>query len=136
MVAWAVAAVKLNVARFAGVLLWIAAGMGLVFLGLKGVEYRLEYGEHLLPGLDFNNPEVKSQTAFLFFCLYFVMTGLHALHVLIGVVILAVIGWNTLRNRYSERDHSPVTVAGLYWHFVDVVWIFLFALIYLPGRTS
>jgi cytochrome c oxidase subunit 3 len=135
-VAWAMAAVRLNVGRFAGVLLWVAAGLGLIFLGLKGFEYRLEYAEHLLPGVDFSNAKVQLHTAFQFFSLYFIMTGVHALHVLIGVVVLLVIGWRAWRNAYSERYHAPASVAGLYWHFVDLVWIFLFALIYLPGRAS
>jgi cytochrome c oxidase subunit 3 len=134
--AWAVAAVKLNAGRFAGVLLWIAAGFGLVFLTLKGLEYRLEYEEHLVPALDFSNVEAQSHTAYLFFSLYFILTALHALHVLLGIVVLVVIGWRAWRNAYSERYHSPASVAALYWHFVDLVWIFLFALIYLPGRAS
>jgi cytochrome c oxidase subunit III len=135
VVAWAVAAVKLNAGRFASVLLWIAAGLGVIFLGLKGFEYRLEYDEHLVPGLDFSNSEVRTHTALMFFSLYFIMTALHALHVLIGVIALVTIGWRARHNAYSERYHAPASVAGLYWHFVDVVWIFLFALIYLPGRA-
>ena len=61
---------------------------------------------------------------------------LHALHAAIGIVVLAAIGRKAWRHRYSERYHGPITVAGLYWHFVDIVWIVLFALIYLPGRSS
>jgi cytochrome c oxidase subunit 3 len=135
LVAWAVAAAKLNAGRFAALLLWGAAVLGVAFLGLKGIEYRLEYNEHLLPGLDFSNADVQSHTGYLFFSFYLVATGLHALHVAIGVVLLVVIGWRASTGTYSERYHAPVTVAGLYWHFVDLVWIVLFALIYLPGRA-
>jgi cytochrome c oxidase subunit 3 len=135
LVAWAVTAARLREARLAAVLLWSAALLGLLFLGLKGFEYRFEYDEHLLPGLGFAFDGEKVHAAFLFFSFYFVATGLHALHVAIGIVVLAIIGIRAERNAYSDRYHAPITVAGLYWHCVDVVWIFLFALIYLPGRA-
>jgi len=136
LVAWAVTAARLRQGRMAGLLLGFAAVLGLAFLALKGVEYAKEYDEHLIPRLDFAYAGPKATSVYLFFSFYFVATGLHALHIAIGVVVLAVIGWQAGRGRYSERYHSPITVAGLYWHFVDVVWIFLFALIYLPGRAS
>jgi cytochrome c oxidase subunit 3 len=136
LVAWAVTVARLNAGRLAALLLWAAALLGLVFLALKGVEYKLEYEEHLLPGLDFTATGPHARVAFLFFSFYFVATGLHALHVAVGIVALGVIGLRADRSAYSERYHAPITVAGLYWHFVDLVWIFLFALIYLPGRTS
>jgi cytochrome c oxidase subunit 3 len=119
-----------------GVLLWLAAFLGVAFLALKGVEYRTEYFEHLVPGINFAVPGPNPTAVYLFFSFYFVATGLHALHVAIGIVALAVIGRQAWRGQYSERYHAPITVTGLYWHFVDVVWIFLFALIYLPGRGS
>ena len=89
-----------------------------------------------MPGLNFAFAGPKQHSVYLFFSFYFVATGLHALHVAIGIVALAVIGRQAWRRHYSDRYHAPITVAGLYWHFVDVVWIFLFALIYLPGRAS
>jgi cytochrome c oxidase subunit III len=135
IVAWAMAAVKLNGGRFAAMLLWIAAALGIVFLGLKGFEYRLEYEEHLVPALDFTNADVQSRTALQFFSFYFIATALHALHVAVGIAVLAAIAWRAWNGAYSERYHAPAIVAGLYWHFVDLVWIFLFALIYLPGRA-
>jgi cytochrome c oxidase subunit 3 len=136
LVAWAVEIVKLRAARAAAFLLWAAAVLGIVFLALKGVEYKLEYDEHLVPGPNFVFAGEHAQAASLFFVFYFVATGLHGLHVLVGVVALAVIGLRARQHAYSEQYHAPVTVAGLYWHFVDLVWIFLFALIYLPGRAS
>jgi cytochrome c oxidase subunit 3 len=136
LVAWAVAMAKLGLGKTAGVLLWGAALLGLVFLALKGVEYSQEYEEHLLPGFGFAFSGAGAKAAGLFFSFYLVATGLHALHVTIGIGALLVIGRNAYRQCYSDRYHAPVTVAGLYWHFVDVVWIFLFALIYLPGRSS
>jgi cytochrome c oxidase subunit 3 len=89
---------------------------------LKGVEYRMEYEEQLVPGMNFR--------------FYFVATGLHAVHIAVGIVLLCAIGLQSHRGAYSSLYHTPITVVGLYWHFVDVVWIFLFALIYLPDRAS
>jgi cytochrome c oxidase subunit 3 len=136
VVAWAVAATKIGLARLAGSLLGAAALLGVLFLALKGYEYRAEYKENLVPGLNFVFDPTHARGAMLFFMFYFVATGLHALHVAVGVVVLATIAWKARRGAYSARYHGPVTVAGLYWHFVDVVWIFLFALIYLPGRSG
>ena len=136
LVAWAVEIAKLRLGKVAAPLLWASALLGVIFLALKGIEYHEEYKEHLLPGLDFAQPRPHADAVRLFFGFYLVATGLHALHVAIGIVVLAVIGQRAYQGRYSERYHAPITVAGLYWHFVDMVWIFLFALIYLPGRAS
>ena len=87
-----------------------------------------------MPGIDFAFAAEHARGAELFFLFYFIATGLHAIHVLVGIVVLAVIARSARRRAYSARYHAPITVAGLYWHFVDVVWIFLFSLIYLPGR--
>jgi cytochrome c oxidase subunit 3 len=136
LVAWAVFVARLREGRFAALLLWSAAALGILFLVLKGIEYSIEYRDHLVPGLNFSVPEPNDGPVALFFTIYFVATGLHAVHVAVGIVVLFVIGIRARQGAYSERYHSPITVAGLYWHFVDVVWIFLFALIYLPGRAS
>ncbi len=112
----------------------IAAAMGLLFLGLKGVEYHRHFLEGAVPGslwrLQVNDPNSVQ----MFFYIYFVMTGLHALHVTIGVVLLLIIAWYALKGRYSPKYHNPVEVSGLYWHFVDIVWIFLYPLLYLIGH--
>ena len=135
-VAWAVSIVRLDAARITAFLFAAAAVLGCVFLVLKGVEYRAEYNEHLVPGYFFAFRGPNATSAWLFFSFYFVATGIHALHVAIGVVVLIVIALRSHRGVYSDRYHAPATVAGLYWHFVDLVWVFLFALIYLPGRAS
>jgi cytochrome c oxidase subunit 3 len=136
LVAWAVTITKLREARFAALLLWSAALLGVAFLALKGVEYTLEYREHLLPGFGFDYPGTQAHAAHLFFSFYLIATGLHAVHVTAGIAVLAIIGWRARQRAYSDEYHAPVTVAGLYWHFVDLVWVFLFALIYLPGRSG
>ena len=106
------------------------AVLGLIFLGVKATEYYTEYEEQLIPGLTFVWEGTNARGAQLFFTIYFVMTGLHAIHMIIGLAILAVMmiyGW---RGGY-EVDPMPVERFGLYWHFVDIVWIFLFPLLYL-----
>jgi cytochrome c oxidase subunit 3 len=136
LVAWAVTITRLNGSRFAALLLWSAAVLGVIFLGLKFIEYTIEYRDHLLPGLDFEFSGPLSNAVHLFFSFYLVATGLHAVHVAVGIGVLTTVGFRARRNAYSDRYYSPITVAGLYWHFVDLVWIFLFALIYLPGRSG
>jgi cytochrome c oxidase subunit III len=136
LVAWAVAAARLDAGRLASILLSGAVLLGVVFLLLKGLEYSQEYREHLVPGISFQFSDEHVRGAVLFFLFYFVATAVHALHVLIGTGVLAVIAHRAARGTYSPRYHAPITVAGLYWHFVDVIWIFLFALIYLPGRSG
>ena len=70
----------------------------------------------------------------IFFWIYFVMTGLHALHMIVGLGLMAWLGWKAFRKTYSAEYYMPVEMSGLYWHFVDIVWIFLFPLLYLLGR--
>jgi cytochrome c oxidase subunit 3 len=135
-VAWAVTAARLHEARVAAILLSVAVLMGLSFLGLKAWEYALEYRERLVPGVNFVFGAQNARGAQLFFLFYFIATGLHAIHVLVGIVVLAVIARRAAQGAYCENYHAPLTVAALYWHFVDLVWIFLFALIYLPGRGA
>ncbi len=109
--------------------------LGLGFLGLKGVEYYAHWQDHEVPGANFRYAGVDPTHVELFFVLYFVMTGFHALHVLIGVCIIAVITWLAHKGRYTPLYHSPVENTGLYWHFVDIVWIFLYPLLYLISHV-
>lgn len=108
--------------------------LGLVFLGIKGIEYAHKFAEHLVPGQAFVYEGPHAQHAQLFFSFYFAMTGMHALHMVIGVGILAVLVVLAWRKRFSSAYYAPVEISGLYWHFVDIVWIFLFPLLYLIGR--
>ena len=134
VMSWASLAARDGATRLAGRLMWVAAGLGGVFLCLKGIEYAEEIGEHLWPGPSFSLDIAEKRVGEIFYFLYWLMTGIHALHLLIGVATLALIGRRAVANEYSRVYHSPVRVVSLYWHFVDIVWIFLFAVIYLPGR--
>jgi cytochrome c oxidase subunit III len=112
--------------------------LGSVFLGIKGIEYHEKFEEHHVPGLNFNfEPGASVSTnahAQLFFSLYFAMTGLHALHMIIGAGLLIWLIKESLKGRFTAEYNTPVELVGLYWHFVDIVWIFLFPLLYLIDR--
>lgn len=114
----------------------LTAFLGLAFLGLKGFEYYHEIQEGLLPGPHFRMEGADPAGARMFFYLYFLMTGVHALHVTIGVVLLGITALRVLIATYPERLATTVDLLGLYWHFVDIVWVFLFPLIYLVGRHT
>jgi len=104
---------------------------GLTFLVIKGFEYAHKFDHHLFPGSDFVFHGPYAQNAQLYFILYFMMTGLHALHMIVGVGLLLVLLVRTVRGHFSPEYYSPVEIFGLYWHFVDIVWIFLYPLLYL-----
>ncbi len=108
--------------------------LGVIFVGLKGMEYYHEYLDGHIPGAGFRIEGADRSNAQIFFSLYFIMTGLHALHMFIGFGILLTMIYLAWRNYFSEKWHTPVEVAGLYWHFVDIIWIFLFPLLYLIDR--
>ena len=108
--------------------------LGMVFLGIKGVEYAQKFEEHHVPGPSFHFEGPAPERAQLFFSLYFAMTGLHALHMVIGLGIMTVMLWMAWRGRFSRVWSTPVEISGLYWHFVDIIWIFLFPLLYLVDR--
>jgi cytochrome c oxidase subunit III len=109
---------------------------GCIFLGVKAYEWTEKYEEHHMPGqVAFHLEGTDLQgPAKLFFSLYFAMTGLHAMHMVVGVGILTFLSLETRKGRYSTEYYTPVDISGLYWHFVDVVWIFLFPLLYLIDR--
>jgi cytochrome c oxidase subunit 3 len=108
--------------------------LGCVFLGIKGYEYYTEYVERHVPGHGFQFEAEYASQAQIFFSLYFMMTGLHAVHMIIGLGIMTVMLWLSWRGTITAEYASPIEISGLYWHFVDIVWIFLFPLLYLVGR--
>ncbi len=126
--------------------------LGTAFLGIKAYEWTSDYYEQLAPGFNFrmavaapgenvtehgSGHEVKwpsdvdPHKAELFFVFYFCMTGLHGLHMIVGLVILAILLYYASRGRFTKQYFTPIEVFGLYWHFVDIVWVFLFPLLYL-----
>ncbi len=107
--------------------------LGLMFIVVKGLEYYLDFTEHLVPGIDFAYSGLHAHGVELFFYLYFVMTGFHALHLIIGISIVAVIAWLVWRGQFATNP-TPIELTGLYWHLVDIVWIFLYPLLYLVTR--
>jgi cytochrome c oxidase subunit 3 len=109
--------------------------LGLVFLGVKAYEWNQKFVEHHIPGAHFYFEGAAEQgPAQLFFSLYFAMTGLHALHMVVGAGILSWLLYHAVRGRFTAEYMTPVDIAGLYWHFVDIIWIFLFPLLYLIDR--
>jgi len=143
---------------------WLLATilLGSVFLGVKVIEYADKFEHHHVPGPHFvwashaggeggeaalhetatashgptMGPDELQRTTQIFFSLYFTMTGLHALHMIVGIVILFIIAWMAHKGRFDSEYHAPVEMTGLYWHFVDIVWIFLFPLLYLVERHN
>jgi len=120
---------------------------GCVFLGIKAKEYKDKFDEHHVPGATFsfeheqvpNAPEgvyANPRHAQIFFALYFIMTGLHALHMIVGLGIFSWLLWMSWKGRFTPEYHTPLEIGGLYWHFVDIVWIYLFPLLYLIDRHA
>lgn len=107
--------------------------LGAVFLSIKFTEYYMHYHHHKVPWVNFEFTGNHAAQAGMFFLLYFVMTGLHALHMLVGEGLLAFVLWRNRADSFSAEYHTPVEMVGLYWHFVDVIWVFLFALFYVDG---
>jgi cytochrome c oxidase subunit 3 len=106
--------------------------LGVGFLVFKALEYREHFAHHLVPGAHFALA-AKPKTE-IFFWLYFTMTGLHAIHVFVGIGVLSVLAYMSSRQHFSLEYSTPVEMGGLYWHFVDIVWVFLYPLLYLINR--
>ena len=123
-----------------GIAFWLLLTIlfGSIFLGVKVVEYKEKWDHGFIPGIHDAGLKVDHEThqprptGFgLYFALYFSMTGLHAIHMLIGIPILATLAFQGLKGRFGPEYYTPVEMTGLYWHFVDIVWIFLFPFLYL-----
>ena len=149
-VALAVRAAQLGQHRVLVWMLILTMILGVGFLAIKASEYTHEYHEGVVPGWGFFNPDehirhdlehAADQSGInpdllhrqfqLFWCFYFFMTGTHALHMIIGLGLFTYLLVQALRHRFTPVKHAPVEIIGLYWHFVDLVWIFLFPLLYL-----
>jgi cytochrome c oxidase subunit III len=120
------------------ILLILTLVFGLAFLGIKGVEWYAKYTEHHIPGPSFHFEEtvlhdkpIDPRHIQIYFSLYFAMTGMHALHMIIGIGIFVYLTYHAWTGRFTPQYYTPVEIGGLYWHFVDIVWIYLFPLLYL-----
>jgi cytochrome c oxidase subunit 3 len=139
--ALAVRAAQLRDHRWLLIYLGLTMALGSGFLVVKAVEYTAEYREKLIPGWNFEVPEenrteveqegLSPRKMQMFFVLYFFMTGLHALHLIIGIGLLGVMTYLSWRRWFSGGGATQIEVAGLYWHFIDIVWVFLYPMLYL-----
>jgi cytochrome c oxidase subunit III len=114
-------------------LILITVLIGAAFLGVKFTEYYLHYKDHKLPGFGFQEPGSQMKPVQMFFFFYFVMTGLHSIHLIIGIGLALAMLVPLLDGSISEKYHTPIDNVSLYWHFVDVIWVFLYAIFYVPG---
>lgn len=132
--ALAIAYIQRNDTKKSKLMLIITFLCACIFLVIKYFEYSEKIHHGLLPGHFFapaQGYESKFSNAALFFSFYFVMTGIHGLHVLIGMGAIAWIYWRMNRGDFNARKFAAVEFVGLYWHIVDLIWIFLFPLLYL-----
>lgn len=136
LIALAVRGIKLDERRRAAGLLFGTGLLGISFLVMHGFEYYKEYTEHLIPGIDFAQSGPYAHAVELFFCLYYFITGFHSLHVAIGVTIILVLSARVLRGAFGPQRYMTLELTALYWHLVDIVWIFVYPLIYLVGRSG
>lgn len=128
--------IQLDRARQSAVLLAIASMLGVLFLILHGMEYHDEFKEGLIPGIRYTETGPEARGMEIFFSLYYVITGFHSLHVLIGVVLLLVMAVRAWRGAFSSTYYTPIEVSGLYWSLVDIVWIFVYPALYLIGSAG
>jgi cytochrome c oxidase subunit 3 len=142
-VALGVRAAQMGKRKLLVILLLLTIVFGFAFLGIKGVEWYDKYKEHHIPGPSFNVDDlvnaypqihIDQQHEQIYFSLYFAMTGLHALHMIIGVGMFVFLTYYAWKGRYTPKYYTPIEMGGLYWHFVDIVWIYLFPLLYLIDR--
>lgn len=132
-IALAIRAVQRNKQDQAVLLLIITLLCALGFLIIKYFEYTHKFHDGLLPGKFFSNTEVLGTDPQVFFSIYFGMTGLHGLHVIFGMIFIGFLLYQTMNGVYSSEYYTPVEMGGLYWHLVDLIWIYLFPLLYLIG---
>src|SRR5258708_16981067 len=138
--ALAVRAARLGQQKALQLLLLVTIFFGLCFLGVKAVEYHEHWVDNKVPLIaghwDYKEAPQFARQAQIMFCFYFFMTGFHAVHMIVGVVLMFTIYAMARKGKFDANYFTPVEISGLYWHFVDIVWIFLFPLLYLIGRTK
>jgi cytochrome c oxidase subunit 3 len=136
--ALAIWAAQMNLRKLIVVFLVLTMLLGITFLVVKTFEYKEKFERHHVPGPSFvweGDPADKAH-AQIFFSLYFIMTGLHAFHMICGLGVLTYLLFPAWKGKFNSEYHNPLECTGLYWHFVDIVWIFLFPLLYLLGAHA
>ena len=115
--------------------LWLTVALAGVFMVIKYFEYTAKFSHGIFPGENFaphgSYAVLDLPYAAQFFSIYFVMTGVHGLHVVIGMITISIVAWRAMKGAYSSEYYTPVELSGLYWHLVDIIWIFVFPLLYL-----
>jgi len=131
--ALAIRSLQVNSKQHAIMFLILTLLFAATFMVIKYFEYshKIELGQ--LPGRMYTYTGVQGSNPHIFFSVYFAMTALHGLHVLIGMIVIGWVLYRTIKNHFSHEYYTPVEMTGLYWHLVDMIWIFLFPLLYLIG---
>lgn len=130
-VAMAIRSAQVNDKKKIIICLCITIALAFAFLVIKGFSWSHEFSEGLYPGQFYTFTEIDHPKAHIFFSIYYLMTGLHALHVIIGIGLMLWLLRKAFKNEFDSEYFTPLEITGLYWHFVDLVWIFLFPLFYL-----
>ena len=136
LIALALRAIKLDQWRAAVWLMSGTAALGIAFLVMHGFEYHAEYTEQLIPGINFSQPGPNAHAVELFFCLYYFITGFHSVHVIVGVGLIATLAVRVARGAFGPQHYTRLELTALYWHLVDIVWVFVYPVIYLVGRAG
>lgn len=132
-VALAIRSIQLDRKKQTAIFLLTTILFGMIFMTIKYFEYSHKIHVGQLPGKFYTFTGIEGTNPHVFFSIYFLMTGLHGLHVLSGLFVLAWLFANTLKGRYSSEYYTPIENTGLYWHLIDIIWIYLFGLLYLIG---
>jgi cytochrome c oxidase subunit 3 len=132
-IALAIRAMQLNKKKQTALLLIITIALAMTFLVIKYFEYAHKFHLGQLPGKYYTYAGLQGTNPHIFFSVYFLMTGLHGLHVIAGIGVITYMLVKTLKNTFSSAYYTPLEMTGLYWHLVDMIWIFLFPLFYLIG---
>jgi cytochrome c oxidase subunit 3 len=131
--ALAIRSIQLNLRKNAIILLSSTILLAAVFLVVKYFEYSHKIHLGQLPGKFYTYTGIEGANPHIFFSIYFMMTGLHGIHVIAGMIAIAWVLRKTVKGKLSSEYYTPMELTGLYWHLVDMIWIFLFPLLYLIG---
>ena len=132
-IALAIRSLQVDKVKHAALFLSVTLACAAIFLFIKYLEYKHKIHLGQLPGKYYTYTGIKGTNPHIFFSIYFVMTGLHGLHIVGGMFVITILLVNTLKRTYSSDYYTPLEMAGLYWHLVDLIWIYLFPLLYLIG---